>query len=39
MPIKFFDYYKLNVNNVTTKLVDYIEKESYAGWDPYDGLN
>ncbi len=39
MSLKFFNSYKLKLISVTTKLVDYIEKESYAGWDPYDGLN
>ena len=31
--------YKSLIKSTTLKLVNYIENESYKGWDPYDGLN
>ena len=31
--------YKSLIKSTTLNLVNYIENESYKGWDPYDGLN
>lgn len=33
------DQMKLNIEEIMGKLEDYIEKEKWQGYDPYDGLN
>ena len=29
----------MRLENTVCQLFDYIKKEEFSGWDPYDGLN